>query len=203
MPFIICFHFCLVLKCSVSLDLCKFLTTDLSLQTRPLPSLIYHENGRWVQKLLELIQRKSSAALPWTPSLLMKSWFSQTLVPQVLFLGGLFCMLTWIHWTLQWNLTNSSKYSPIKQISYFHWFRKASSIYYLGNILSNSSRWGMCGTGGLSKCKRVRNTDPAWARNLSIFSADCWASQHIICLQLKKRERERENNSYIMSRMCI
>lgn len=129
--------------------------------------------------------------------------FHRHLCHKFFFLGGLFCMLTWIHWTLQWNLTNSSKYSPIKQISYFHWFRKASSIYYLGNILSNSSRWGMCGTGGLSKCKRVRNTDPAWARNLSIFSADCWASQHIICLQLKKRERERENNSYIMSRMCI
>ena len=106
--------------------------------------------------------------------------------------------------------TNSTKYSSrltagiwaqtVRQVGcvrrncvhvsfYFQCFRIPSSIYYLGNILSSSSRCGMCGTGGRSKCKRVRNTDPAWARNLSIFSADCWASQHIICLQLQRRKQ--------------
>lgn len=58
---------------------------------------------------------------------------------------------------------------------------------YLGNSTSSSLRWGTWGTGELSKCRSVRNTWAAWARNRSIFSLACWATRHMTCSQLQTK----------------
>lgn len=184
-PFITCFHFWLVLKCSDSWTWSLKVPYNQTIPADMTPTI---PNLPWNWPV-------GSEIIGADPEEDISSITMNTFSPyEIMFFTGthatssfLWVCFGCLHVFIEhFNdiLTNSTKYSPIKQTFDFHWFRKASSNFYLGNILSSSSRWGMCGTGGLSKCSRVRNTDPAWARNLSIFSADCWASQHIICLQL-------------------
>lgn len=51
---------------------------------------------------------------------------------------------------------------------------------HTGNMRDSSSLCGMCGTAGCALWRRRRKMFPAWALYRSIFSAACWARQHIV-----------------------
>lgn len=64
-----------------------------------------------------------------------------------------------------------------------------AGMTHTGNMRNSASLWGMCGTAGCVLWRRRRKTLPAWALYRSIFSAACWARQHIVRCTLHKNRR--------------